>query len=265
MHSTIPQVQIILPNNLFLWKLLNVLVSQQLKFTISGLRRPETVSRHVQEKPSNMWMKPINLIFSHVMECKSISWNIQRFKYTSKITTGIFLSPGVPPKKKSIFTPNRLKIKHFSFLASIQQMSKWWFWTKCIISLNTSNLPKHDLFTCFKRSVIQALFNTFSPFPPFLPTKATSFSKVYLDFFLRIIPYSNQSFYVVDNSIHTKKGEIQDIKKDGFFKIINEDCKFRGWGTEFFYGTAAEFNGNSHFTGLFYLLTKESFMIFNKY
>ena len=84
-------------------------------------------------------------------------------------------------------------------------------------------MPKHDLFTCFKRSVIQALFNTFFPFPPFLPTKASTFSIVYLDFFLRIIPYSNHSFYVVDNSIHTKEEE-----KDVAFFIINEDCKFRG-------------------------------------
>ena len=96
-------------------------------------------------------------------------------------------------------------------------------------------MPKHDLFTCFKRSVIQALFNTFFPFPPFLPTKASTFSIVYLNFFLRIIPSSNHSFYVVDNSIHTTEEE-----KEGVFFIINEDCKFRGWGTEFFYGTATE-------------------------
>lgn len=74
--------------------------------------------------------------------------------------------------------------------------------------------------------MIQALFNTFFPFPPFLPTKASTFSIVYLDFFLSIIPYSNHSFYVVDNSIHTKEEE----KDGGGVYIINEDCKIRGVG-----------------------------------
>lgn len=102
-----------------------------------------------------IWMKLINLIlfcFNKVQ--KSISWNLLGFKIY-KYSQNYYTHQMLYQKKFSIFSSTRLKILALLFFwPPFNRCQTSDFWTKCIISLNKQNLPKHDLFTRFNRSVL---------------------------------------------------------------------------------------------------------------